>query len=339
MASPTQPHQPSPDLIFDTLNAYQKTAALRGAIDLDLFTAIGEGASNAADLALKLKVSERGARILSDYLVVNGMLTKQGDRYGLTPDSAMFLDRRSPACMASVVTFLNSPMLTDNFRDVAAIVRKGGAVHTDEGTTAQEHPVWVDFARAMVPLMAMPAEVIAGLVGAESGAKWRILDIAAGHGMFGITIARRNPNATVVALDWPEVLGVALENAQKAGVAERFETIAGSAFEADFKGSYDLVLLTNFLHHFDAPTCETLLRKVHAALKPGGKAVALEFVPNPDRVSPPAAATFSFMMLGSTPSGDAYTFSELDRMFRNAGFSGSQAHPTPGPETVIVSTK
>jgi ubiquinone/menaquinone biosynthesis C-methylase UbiE len=339
MASTTQPHQPSPELIFDTLNAYQRTAALRGAIELDLFTAIGEGAATAADLAGKLKVPERGARILSDYLVVIGLLTKQGNRYGLTPDSAAFLDRRSPACMGSVVTFLNSPMLTDNFRDVAAVVRKGGAVHTDEGTMAPEHPVWVDFARAMVPMMGMPSEFIAGLVGSESGAKWKVLDIAAGHGMFGIAIARRNPNATIVGQDWPNVLEVALENAQRAGVADRYQTIPGSAFDADFGSGYDLVLLTNFLHHFDPPTCEKLLRKVHAALKPGGKAVTLEFVPNPDRVSPPTAATFSLMMLGSTPGGDAYTFSELDRMFRNAGFSGSEAHTMAGPETVIVSAK
>ena len=150
MASTSKPHPPSPELIFDTLNAYQQTAALRGAIELDLFTAIGEGAATAADLARKLKVSERGARILSDYLVVIRLLTKHGDRYGLTPDSAAFLDRRSPACMCSVVTFLNSPMLTDNFRDIASVVRKGGATHTEEGTMAPEHPVWVDFARAMV---------------------------------------------------------------------------------------------------------------------------------------------------------------------------------------------
>src|SRR5215472_4718961 len=107
--------QPSPELIFDTLNAYQRTNALRGAIELDLFTAIGEGAATAADLASKLKVSERGARILCDFLVIIGFLTKTGSRYGLTPDSALFLDRRSPAYLASAETFLNSPMLTDTF--------------------------------------------------------------------------------------------------------------------------------------------------------------------------------------------------------------------------------
>ena len=103
MAISAQPQPPSPELIFDTLNAYQRTAALRGAIELDLFTAIGEGAATAAELATKLQVSERGARILCDYLVVIGFLTKRGLRYELTPASATFLDRRSPACMASAV--------------------------------------------------------------------------------------------------------------------------------------------------------------------------------------------------------------------------------------------
>ncbi len=336
MATTPQTNQPSPELIFDTLNAYQRTAALRGAIELDLFTAIGEGAATAADLAGKLKVPQRGARILCDYLVVIGLLTKQGARYGLTPDSAVFLDRRSPACVASAMTFLNSPELTNYFRDIAAVVRKGGAVLNAEGTMAPDDPIWVEFARAMAPMMAMPAEFIADLVGAGSG---KVLDIAAGHGLFGIAIARRNPNARIVALDWPAVLEVATENAQRAGVADRHTTIPGSAFDADYGSGYDVVLLTNFLHHFDPPTCEKLLRKVHAALNPGGTAVTLEFVPNEDRVSPPAAAAFSLMMLGSTTAGDAYTFSELDRMFRNAGFSGSQAHALAGPEKVIVSRK
>jgi len=336
MATTPQTHQPSPELIFETLNAYQRTAALRGAIELDLFTAIGEGAVTAPDLARKLKVSERGARILCDYLVVTGLLTKQASRYGLTPDSAVFLDRRSPACVASGVTFLNSPMLTGYFRDMAAVVRKGGAVLNAEGTMAPDDPIWVEFARAMGPMMVMPAEFIADLVGAGSG---KVLDIAAGHGMFGIAIASRNPKTLIVALDWAPVLEVAKENAQRAGVADRYQTIPGSAFDADYGSGYDVVLLTNFLHHFDPPTCEKLLRKVHAALNPGGTAVTLEFVPNEYRVSPPAAAAFSLMMLGSTVSGDAYTFSELDRMFRNAGFSSSQAHALPGPEKVIVSQK
>jgi cyclopropane fatty-acyl-phospholipid synthase-like methyltransferase len=132
------------------------------------------------------------------------------------------------------------------------------------------------------------------------------------------------------------VLEVAQENAEAAGVASRFRTIAGSAFEAEFGGPYDVVLLTNFLHHFDAATCETLLRKVHAALTPGGRAVTLEFVPNEDRVTPPGAASFSFVMLGSTRAGDAYTFAEYRRMFGAAGFGDLELHDLPPTDERVV---
>ncbi len=329
MATPIPTQQPSPVLFFETINAYQRTASLKAAIEFDLFTAIGEGTETAEALARRCGTSERGMRILCDYLVVIGFLTKDENRYRLTPDSAMFLDRHSPACLATAATFLTSPMLTEGFKDVAAIVRKGGTVVSAEGTLAPEHPIWVEFARAMAPMMALPAELIAKLVGADAGPKWKVLDIAAGHGLFGIALARHNPNAEVVALDWPNVLAVARETAQAAGLAGRYSTIPGSAFEVDYGDRYDLVLLTNFLHHFDTPTCEKLLRKVHAALGAGGRTVTLEFIPNEDRVSPAVPASFSMMMLGTTPSGDAYTFSEYERMFCNAGFSSSELHLLP----------
>ena len=103
---------------------------------------------------------------------------------------------------------------------------------------------------------------------------------------------------------------------------------------------YDLVLLTNFWHHVDPTTCEKLLRKVQAAVQARGRPVTFEFVPNEDRVSPAPAATFSMMMFASTPSGDAYTSSEYERMFRNAGFSGSELRQLPPtPEQDIISHK
>ena len=335
-----QPSEPSPVLFFETVNAYQRTAALKAAIEFDLFTAIGEGTQTMQELAQRRGTSERGMRILCDYLVVIGFLTKEGGRYGLTADSAVFLDRRSPAYVGSAIEFLLSPVHTEGFKDVAAIVRKGGTVLPAEGALAPEHPVWVKFARAMAPLMALPAQLLAEMVDKEPTGKLKVLDIAAGHGLFGIALAQRNPNAEVVALDWPNVLEVAQENAQKAGVSDRYSTIAGSAFDANYGNGYDVILLTNFLHHFDVPACETLLKKVHAALADNGRAVTLEFVPNEDRVSPPIAASFSLMMLGTTPGGDAYTFSEFESMFRKAGFSRSGLHPLPPTFfTVIISHK
>ena len=332
--------QPSPQLFFQTINAHQRTEALKAAIELEVFTAIGEGNNTAAQIANRCQTSERGMRILCDFLTIMEMLKKEGDRYSLTLDSATFLDKKSPAYLGGATEFLCSPMLTEGSKHIAEAVRKGGTAMEGEGTIGPDHPIWVKFARGMAPMMAMPAQLMAKLVDPNPSRKLRILDIAAGHGLYGITFARNNPQAEITALDWKAVLEVAKENAQKAGVADRYHTIEGSAFDVDFGSDYDLVLLTNFLHHFDPPTNETLLRKVHDALADGGRAVTLEFVPNEDRVSPPDAAGFSMMMLSGTPSGDAYTFSELERMFANAGFSRSTLHPLPPTiQQVVVSEK
>jgi len=332
--------QPSPALLFDTINAHQRTEAIKSAIELGLFTTIAEGKTTAAEIAQNCEASERGTRVLCDYLVIIGFLTKQNNRYGLTPDSAMFLDKRSPAYMGSVIDFMLSPLLTDNFKQLTAAVKKGGSALQEETVVAPDHPVWVKFARAMAPMMAMPSQLLAPMIDPEAKQKLKVLDIAAGHGLYGIAFAKRNPQAEVTAVDWPNVLVVAKENAEGAGVSDRYQTKPGSAFDVDYGIGYDIVLLTNFLHHFDVETCEAVLRKVHAALKNDGRAVTLEFVPNPDRVSPPQAAAFSLMMLGSTPGGDAYTFAELERMFQNAGFVRSELHELPPTiQRVVISNK
>ncbi len=329
MATPGETQQPSLNGFFEAVHAFHRTAALRAAIELDLFSAIGEGTDTAQALARRSAASERGTRILCDYLTVMGFLFKDGNRYGLTSDSKMFLDRNSRAYVGAAIEFLLSPTQIDAFRDVAAAVRKGGTVTSEEGVIAPEHPEWVRFARAMAPLMALPSELLADLLGAIGGDKPKVLDIAGGHGLYGIAVAKRNPKAEVAVLDWPNVLEVARENARVAGVAGRYRTLAGSALEVDYGVGYDVVLLTNILHHFDPPAIQKMLRKVHAALKPGGRAAILEFIPNEDRVSPPVAAQFSMMMLATTPSGDAYTFSQYQEMLRETGFSSSELHELP----------
>jgi ubiquinone/menaquinone biosynthesis C-methylase UbiE len=340
MSSEAKPgNQPSPALLFETVNAYQRTEALKAAIELGLFTAISDKAVTAKEITENIEASERGIRILCDYLVIAGFLTKQGTKYSLTPDSAVFLDKRSPAYMGTVIDFMLAPMLADNFKNLIETVKRVGA-RDDASTVAPDNPIWVKFARAMAPMMAMPAQVLAPLVDPGANGNLKILDLAAGHGLYGLAFAKRNPQAEVVAVDWPNVLEVAKENAQEFGVADRFSTKPGSAFDVDYGTGYDIVLLTNFLHHFDKSTCETLLRKVHSALAPGGRAVTLEFIPNDDRVTPPQAASFSMMMLGSTASGDAYTFAELDKMFQNAGFARSEMHELPPTiQRVVISHK
>lgn len=334
----TLTHAPSAELLFEALNSYQKTAAVNAALELDLFTAIDSGAHAATDIARRCNASARGIRILCDYLTVSGLLTKAGDAYNLTPDSSFFLSKRSPAYMGDIRRFMLSPAITGNFSNLVDTIRRG-SVQADANMVAEENPAWVEFARAMAPLMVPAAQAIAGLLTLPADRPSTVLDIAAGHGMYGINVAQRHPKATIVAVDWDSVLAVAKENAARAGVSDRFKTRPGDAFHVDFGTGYDAALVTNFLHHFDRPTCTSFLAKVAAALKPGGQIAIVEFVPNPDRVSPPIPAAFALTMLAGTPAGDTYTFDDLGDMLRKAGFQDARSHALPTPQTVVVAKK
>lgn len=282
--------EPNPALVWDPIHGYQRSAALRAAVDLDLFTAIGAGCADVSTIAQRCEASERGIRILCDFLAVARLLVKEDGRYALTPTSSAFLDRNSAAEMTSVIRFLHSPKLLSGFANLTQVVKQGGTALPQGGVTEPELAEWVTFAESMTPIMRPAAEFIAELAIADGRHPKRVLDIAAGHGLFGIVLAQRVAEAEIVAQDWPNVLRIAKGNAESAGIADRYQLLPGDAFTVDLGFNFNCVLLTNFLHHFNKSECQRILRRVYECLNPGGRLFILEFVPNPDRVTPPIPA-------------------------------------------------
>src|SRR5947199_7142839 len=203
--------RPSPEHIFCTLNAFQQSAALKTAIELDIFTAIADGTNTAALLAAKTGAAERGVRILCNYLTIHGFLAKNNGRYSLSQESAIFLNRHSPAYMGTLADFLASAEPKRNFDALTESVRKGGTSVAQGDNTKPNDELWVTFARTMSPLTTVSAAFIADLAPAKEGKPCKARDIAPGHGMFGITIAIQNPDAQVTAADWTPVLAAATE--------------------------------------------------------------------------------------------------------------------------------
>ena len=188
-----------------------------------------------------------------------------------------------------------------------------------------------------MPIASLSAKRTAAYFATQSEVPGTVLDVAAGHGLYGIELAKMLPRAFVTAVDWPEVLALAQENAKNSSVSDRFRAVAGSAFEVDWGGNFDLVLMANFLHHFGREECAVILRKVRSSLSKKGQACVIDFVPNEDRVSPPMQAMFAFWMLATTPRGDAYTLGDLNELAMEAGFSATRARPLlPTPQTLVV---
>jgi 2-polyprenyl-3-methyl-5-hydroxy-6-metoxy-1,4-benzoquinol methylase len=182
----------------------------------------------------------------------------------------------------------------------------------------------------MGPLSGVTADGVAELLTRWGCRADNVLDIAAGHGLYGIAVARRYPEAQIAGLDWAPVLDVATANAASAGIGGRYRTLAGDAFTIDLGIGYDLVLVANFLHHFSVETCTRFLLRAREALAPRGAVAIVEYIPNDDRISPPVAAWFALTMLTNTPEGDAYTVGDFSAMCREAGLAPIRCEPVPG---------
>lgn len=330
--------QPNPGLVWDTLTAHQRSAALRAAVELNVFGALSNGHKTAAAIAQHCGVPERGIRILCDYLTIAGLIAKNGGEYLHTPTSAVFLAPDSRASMAPTVPFLlNSKILRAS--DLLTETIRRGQTALEEPLAGEEVTEWVTFAQSMHPMMGAAAEFMAE-VGSRNGAPSKVLDVAASHGVFGLAFARRSADTRIVAQDFSSVLDVTRAKVNAAGHAAQYKFCPGSAFTVDFGEGYNVILVTNLYHHFDMPTCVTLMRRFHAALADGGMMLTLEMVPDEDRISPPAPAAFSMMMLANTPSGDAFTFSEYQQMLSAAGFGSVEKFDVPqSPQQLVVAVK
>ncbi|MGH9467013.1 MAG: class I SAM-dependent methyltransferase [Terriglobales bacterium] len=320
---------PNPGLVLGMFTAFQQSAALLTAIRLDLFTAMADGATTAAELAQKTGAATRGVEILCDFLCVGGLLQKQGSRYALSPTADVFLNTHSSASLAPAAAWHERMAADYSVERLSEAVCRGGA---SPGFGSPE--TWVCFARSMGVTALKPAAVMAETVAAPllaGVAAPRVLDIAGGHGFYGIAVARQCTKAEVTILDAAPVLDVARANAQQAGVAARYHTLAGNVLpggegEVALPTGIHLVLVTGFCHMFGPAMVESLFRKIRAALAQEGAVLVVEFLPNEDRVSPAIPAAFSLTMLAATAEGRAYTEGDFRSMFAAAGFSRLERH-------------
>lgn len=324
-------HTLSENPVYDISLSYQKTAAMKAAIELDIFTKIGSGSLAAEQISDLTGTSPRGIRILCDFLCVIGLLEKKTNLYNLSMEAKRFLDRNSPHCIADIVDFYAAPEIVSLvMHEPLSYVRAGEALGLTDVSPA--NPVWVKFARAMIPFASITAKRTAAYVKKKAMNPHKVLDVAAGHGLFGIELAKVVRDAFIVAIDGDGVLQLSRRNADAAGLTHRYKTISGNAFNVDWGDNYDLILLSNILHHFDQNECVRLLNKAKDALSGDGALFVIDIMPNSDRISPPEQAAFAYLMLATTPKGDAYTCDEYEMMAKKAGLTlidSSKLLPTP----------
>jgi C-methyltransferase len=327
----------TPDLdptpILQMLQANQVTAALKTSIDLGVFQALS-GAPQTSDAVAKAIGCPPGSTaVLLDALSVAGLVERRGTTYELSPLSRAFLVPGEATYLGDAANIFAAPLLWNAFGTLTEAVRSGGTVMEQHAETAS-HPFWETFARSSAPLAFPAAGVLAELLGPELEGlpKVRVLDVAAGSGIYGYTLLRL-PNTEVTLLDWPNVLPETKAWGERLGIdGSRAHYIPGNVFEAELGGPYDVVIASHLYHHFDRATAQSLTRRLAGALAPDGRLCVHDFIAGPG-LENPGATMFSLAMLVWTRSGKAYARADYEAFMLEAGLSKPTAHPAPGMPT------
>ena len=328
-------HAPGPDTIMQMMWGASAPAVLGAGIETGLYAALSSGPLDHAALAERIKCPVRSTRILADALVALGLLTREGPKVALAPHTASHLVPGKPMYMGDFWGIVGSEMMWRGLATLAQAVKSGGTVQEQHAETPS-HPFWETFAKSSASMAFPVAEAMEGIlhdfIASRPAAK--VLDVAAGSGIYGFTIAKKNPNAHVTLLDWPNVIPQTKAWADRVGVdQQRVSYIEGNLFEVPYGGPYDVIVLSHIYHHFDPETCIKLTKKVASALKPGGKAIIHEFVADDAN---PMSRLFAITMLSWTKKGDSYSADDYRQWLEGAGFTAPTVHANAGMPTAFL---
>jgi (2Fe-2S) ferredoxin/predicted O-methyltransferase YrrM len=319
-----------PDDITQTLRAFQESRVLLTAVELNVFTAVGQGAS-AQEVAARIHSDPRATEILLNALVALGMLAKRGDVFSNTPLAARFFTAGSPDD-ARLAT-LHTVHLWDRWSSLTECVRAGTSVGHEEMRDRGKE--WtLAFIAAMHRNATERAPLVVQAVGVE-GAR-RMLDVGGGSGAYSIAFARASADLQVDLLDLETVVPLAQRHIAEAGLGERIQTRSGDLRTDALGENYNLVFVSAICHMLSPAENRDLVRRCHQALAPGGRVVIQDFVLDSDKTSPKAAALFSLNMLVGTRAGASYSEHEYAQWLREAGFKDVRRVRLPGPTGLML---
>ncbi|HVN05039.1 MAG TPA: methyltransferase [Bryobacteraceae bacterium] len=319
-----------PDDLAQTIRGFQDSRAILTGMELDAFTAVGDGAS-AEQAASKMATDARATGMLLDALTALGLLAKRDGRFYNTAVSARYFAAGAPDDARAAT--MHTANLWQRWSTLTDCVRTGTSVARREPPDAEDR--WTEpFIAAMHRNARERAPHVLRAVGTEG--LHHMLDVGGGSGAYSIAFAQASPDLEVVLLDRPEVLAIARRHIQSAGLAGRVTTRVGDLRTDRFGAGFDLALVSAICHMLGEDENRDLLRRCREALAPGGRLVIQDFILDEDKTAPRMAALFSLNMLVGTERGASYNATEYATWLREAGFGGVNHVRLPGPSGLMI---
>ena len=317
-----------PDGLDQMIRGYMPSRCLLTALELDIFTAVGDGA-DAEQVGRKVNANARAVGMLLNALVSLGLLSKNGDAYKNTPEAARFFVQNSKDNHRNGL--LHIANIWHRWSTLTDAVCRGTRIPMDR----DQAPEWT---HSFIDAMQRNAKDRAPLVlkALSTFGVRRILDLGGGSGAYSIAFAKAFPDVHCDLFDVPEVIPLTREYASKAGVSNQINLRAGDMLQDDFGSGYDLIMLNAICHMFSEEQNQDIFHRARQALAPNGRLAVVDFILNPDKTGPQHAALFSLNMLVSTEAGASYSEPEYTRWMKDAGFVDVCRIDLPGPSSLIV---
>jgi ubiquinone/menaquinone biosynthesis C-methylase UbiE len=344
VVQPPAPSDPvTPDRILQMTWGFTVTRTICTALELDLFTRVAEGQTTTKALLAATKASARGLPMIVDALVGLGLLTRTGTEepatLGLSPDAAAFLSRRGPAYLGDLVLFHGGP-IDGSWRGLTDSVRTGRPAMAVDAP-AEGVPFWHGLVDSLFALGHLAAtQVGKELARLHPKGPIRLLDVAAGSGVWAIGAAEVEPRVRPTIQDLPETMEHARRFVARAKLGDRVAWLPGDLRKIDFGTSaFEAAVLGHIVHSEGEAHSRALFRKVAKALVPGGTIVVVDFVPEADRSSPPLPLLFALNMLVLTTEGSTYTLPQYRAWLEEAGFRDVRTIQAAAPSPPILATR
>lgn len=319
-----------PDDIVELIRGFWPSRVVLTALELDLFTAVGEGAT-AQQVAGKIQSAVRATEMLLNALVALKLLQKENGVFKNMPVSARFFVEGTPDSARQAQ--LHIANLWKRWSTLTDAVKAGTSV-APRGDSGWVKP----FIAAMDANARGRARAVVQAAGVN-GAN-RMLDLGGGSGVYSIAFAQAVPDLQCDIVDLADVLPITQEHIRKAGLADRVSTRPGDMLTVPLEaGKYDLVLLSAICHMFSPDDNRHLLKRAYDALAPKGRIVISDFVLEADKTSPRFGALFALNMLVGTQAGSSYSEPEYAAWLTEAGFADTRRVRLPGPANLMIATK
>lgn len=329
----------SPDRIFQMAWGYAAPLVLEAALHHRVFNHLDDKAKSLAELAADTGASERGLRAILDVLVGLEFLAKdESGNYANTPESSAFLVAGKPGFQGGIIEHTSTHLLP-SWLQLNEVVRTGKPVKS-VNAEGEGSEFFQSFVEAIFPMSYQAARTLGQSLEIEKAtAPVKVLDIAAGSGVWGVALAQQSPQVSVTAVDWEGVLPVTRRVAARHGLENRFNFVAGDILQVEYGEGYQVATLGHIIHSEGQARSRELLAKVFTALAPGGTIAIAEMVPNHERTGPPQALIFAVNMVVNTEAGNTYSFEEMSQWLQEAGFTNIRQLEAPAPSPLILADK